>query len=178
MHDGAHGLIFKDRKLNDFASQWFCAYPVMTDTIPYRKYHSLHHKYTATDSCGRSFDSTFSIDTIPDIGAEIIFAGKECASDEKAKVVIKIEGAKKPVSWSFQTKILPVTDPVGWIQLQSSATASADVRINPSPLPETGTDNFTITIANVDANKDYRIVFTDANGCLSLIHISEPTRPY
>ena len=49
MHDGAHGLIFKDRKLNDFASQWFCAYPVMTDTIPYRKYHSLHHKYTETE---------------------------------------------------------------------------------------------------------------------------------
>ncbi|MDB4042961.1 fatty acid desaturase family protein [Gammaproteobacteria bacterium] len=49
MHDGAHGLIFKNRKLNDFASQWFCAYPVMTDMIPYRKYHSLHHKYTETD---------------------------------------------------------------------------------------------------------------------------------
>jgi len=49
MHDGAHSLIFENRKLNDFASQWFCAYPVMTDTIAYRKYHSLHHKYTETD---------------------------------------------------------------------------------------------------------------------------------
>ena len=35
MHDGAHGLIFKNRKLNDLASQWLCAYPVMTDTVPY-----------------------------------------------------------------------------------------------------------------------------------------------
>lgn len=49
MHDGAHGLIFKNKKLNDFVSQWFCAYPVMTDTIPYRKIHSLHHKYTETE---------------------------------------------------------------------------------------------------------------------------------
>ena len=29
MHDGAHGLMYKNRKLNDFASQWFCAFPVM-----------------------------------------------------------------------------------------------------------------------------------------------------
>ena len=49
MHDGAHGLIFKNRKLNDFASQWLCAYPVMTDTIPYRKVHSQHHKFTDTE---------------------------------------------------------------------------------------------------------------------------------
>ena len=46
MHDGAHGLMYKNRKLNDFASQWFCAFPVMTDTFPYRKIHSQHHKYT------------------------------------------------------------------------------------------------------------------------------------
>ena len=32
MHDGAHGLIFENRQTNDLVSQWFCAYPVMTDT--------------------------------------------------------------------------------------------------------------------------------------------------
>ena len=49
MHDGAHGLIFRDRKINDYVAQWFCAYPIMIDTIPYRKYHSLHHQFTETD---------------------------------------------------------------------------------------------------------------------------------
>ena len=49
MHDGAHGLIFKNRKLNDWASQWLCAFPVMTDTLPYRKVHSQHHKFTDTE---------------------------------------------------------------------------------------------------------------------------------
>ncbi len=49
MHDGAHGLMYKNRKLNDFISQWFCSYPVMTDTLPYRKIHSQHHKFTETD---------------------------------------------------------------------------------------------------------------------------------
>ncbi len=49
MHDGAHGLIFNNRKYNDWASQWLCAFPVMTDTLPYRKIHSQHHKFTDTD---------------------------------------------------------------------------------------------------------------------------------
>ena len=49
MHDGAHGLIFKNRKLNDWVSQWLCAFPVMTDTLPYRKVHSQHHKFTDTE---------------------------------------------------------------------------------------------------------------------------------
>lgn len=49
MHDGAHGLMYENRKLNDLASQWLCAFPVMTDTLPYRRIHSQHHKYTETD---------------------------------------------------------------------------------------------------------------------------------
>ena len=49
MHDGAHGLIFKDRNLNDWASEWLCAFPVMTDTLPYSKVHSQHHKFTDTE---------------------------------------------------------------------------------------------------------------------------------
>ena len=60
MHDGAHGLIFKNRKLNDLASQWLCAYPVMTDTVPYRKVHSQHHKFTDTEKD-------------PDLGLPLLF---------------------------------------------------------------------------------------------------------
>ena len=47
MHDGAHGLIFKNRKLNDLVSQWLCAFPVMSDTLPYRKVHSQHRQQQA-----------------------------------------------------------------------------------------------------------------------------------
>ena len=28
MHDGAHNLISKNKKINDFISQWLCAYPM------------------------------------------------------------------------------------------------------------------------------------------------------
>ncbi|HSZ73189.1 MAG TPA: fatty acid desaturase family protein [Rhizomicrobium sp.] len=46
MHDGAHGVLMKTPWLNEFASQWFCAFPVIADTIPYRHYHLKHHRST------------------------------------------------------------------------------------------------------------------------------------
>jgi fatty acid desaturase len=46
MHDGAHGILFKTRKINDWVSQWLCAYPVFTETWSYRKYHLKHHRFT------------------------------------------------------------------------------------------------------------------------------------
>lgn len=46
MHDAAHGVLTRSRRLNDPLSQWLCAYPVFTNTIPYRHYHLVHHRQT------------------------------------------------------------------------------------------------------------------------------------
>jgi len=46
MHDAAHGLLFKTRRLNEVAGQWLCAYPVGTDLHLYRPYHLKHHRHT------------------------------------------------------------------------------------------------------------------------------------
>jgi fatty acid desaturase len=46
MHDAAHGVLLANHKWNDPVSQWFAAYPVFTDTIPYRHYHLVHHRRT------------------------------------------------------------------------------------------------------------------------------------
>jgi len=46
MHDAAHGVLLASRKWNDPVSQWLVAYPVFTDTIPYRHYHLVHHRRT------------------------------------------------------------------------------------------------------------------------------------
>lgn len=46
MHDGAHGILFKTRRVNNWVSQWLCAYPVFTETWSYRKYHLKHHRFT------------------------------------------------------------------------------------------------------------------------------------
>jgi len=51
MHDAAHRALFSNRKLNDWAGNWLCAYPVWTDLEPYRPYHLRHHakNYTVED---------------------------------------------------------------------------------------------------------------------------------
>ena len=46
MHEGAHGLITNNTKLNNSLSQWICAFPVWSDTYGYRHYHLAHHRNT------------------------------------------------------------------------------------------------------------------------------------
>lgn len=46
MHDGAHGLLFANRYLNDGVATWFCASPVFTSLALYRPYHLKHHRFT------------------------------------------------------------------------------------------------------------------------------------
>lgn len=46
MHDAAHGLLFANRRLNDWAAAWLCAYPVFTSLALYRPYHLTHHRFT------------------------------------------------------------------------------------------------------------------------------------
>ncbi len=46
MHDGAHGALANDERLNLALSQWFCAYPIFAETRAYRSYHLKHHAHT------------------------------------------------------------------------------------------------------------------------------------
>lgn len=48
MHEAAHRTLFKNRALNDWVGNWLAAYPVWTDTAPYRAYHLVHHAKTGT----------------------------------------------------------------------------------------------------------------------------------
>jgi fatty acid desaturase len=50
MHEAAHRTMFKNRKLNDVACNWLCAYPVWADVSPYRSYHLIHHAKTGTEA--------------------------------------------------------------------------------------------------------------------------------
>jgi fatty acid desaturase len=43
MHEAAHRSLLKNRALNDLVGNWLCAYPVWSDTKPYRPYHLQHH---------------------------------------------------------------------------------------------------------------------------------------
>ena len=46
MHDAAHGLLFADRRLNEWVGSWLCAYPVAASLSLYRPYHLTHHRHT------------------------------------------------------------------------------------------------------------------------------------
>jgi fatty acid desaturase len=46
MHDGAHGLLHPDRKINNFLGQWLSGAATGSDLYAYRAYHLTHHKFT------------------------------------------------------------------------------------------------------------------------------------
>ena len=50
MHDGAHRALARPAALNDWLSDWLCAYPVLLATAPYRRYHLKHHAFTQQDN--------------------------------------------------------------------------------------------------------------------------------
>lgn len=45
-HEASHYLLFKNAKLNEMASNWFCLYPLWSMTYNYRLQHLAHHQYT------------------------------------------------------------------------------------------------------------------------------------
>lgn len=48
MHEAAHRALFSNRRLNDWAGNWLCGFPVWSDLKPYRAYHLQHHAKTGT----------------------------------------------------------------------------------------------------------------------------------
>ena len=48
MHEAAHRTLFSNRRVNDWAANWLCAFPVWSDLRPYRPYHLQHHMKTWT----------------------------------------------------------------------------------------------------------------------------------
>lgn len=44
-HEAAHYMLFRNRLLNEFVSEWFCMYPILGTTHSYRVQHLGHHQY-------------------------------------------------------------------------------------------------------------------------------------
>jgi len=49
MHDSAHGILFKDKALNECVGKYLLAAPYGGDMLSYRKYHLKHHRYTQSE---------------------------------------------------------------------------------------------------------------------------------
>ncbi len=44
MHEAAHRLLFRNRKLNDFTGRWLLGFPSFTPIDAYRRGHMAHHR--------------------------------------------------------------------------------------------------------------------------------------
>jgi fatty acid desaturase len=44
-HEAAHYMLFRNRRLNEFVSEWFCMYPLWGTTHDYRVQHLGHHQF-------------------------------------------------------------------------------------------------------------------------------------
>jgi fatty acid desaturase len=49
-HDGAHGLICRNKTLNYWLAQLLCFWPLLYDIKSYRKFHWDHHRHTGEDN--------------------------------------------------------------------------------------------------------------------------------
>jgi fatty acid desaturase len=49
VHDGTHYTLAKNRNVNDFLSDFFCALPIFISTRGFRIFHITHHRYTRTE---------------------------------------------------------------------------------------------------------------------------------
>jgi len=45
IHEGTHFTLFKDRNLNELASDWLGGFPIYTSTQAYRLHHYAHHQF-------------------------------------------------------------------------------------------------------------------------------------
>jgi len=45
IHEGTHFMLFANRKLNELASDWLAAFPILTTTYHYRLHHLAHHQF-------------------------------------------------------------------------------------------------------------------------------------
>ncbi len=44
-HEGSHRTLFRNRLLNEVASDWLCMFPIFTTTYMYRLQHLAHHQF-------------------------------------------------------------------------------------------------------------------------------------
>jgi fatty acid desaturase len=44
-HEASHYMLFRNRKLNELVSEWFCMFPMLSTTHFYRLQHLAHHQF-------------------------------------------------------------------------------------------------------------------------------------
>src|SRR5262245_25397919 len=65
-HEGSHRTLFRNRWLNELASDWLCMYPLFTTTYMYRLQHLAHHQFVNDPLRDPNIVQMRATDTWPD----------------------------------------------------------------------------------------------------------------
>jgi fatty acid desaturase len=65
-HEGSHRTLFRNRWLNEQASDWLCMYPIFTTTYMYRLQHLAHHQFVNDPDRDPNVLQMRATDTWPD----------------------------------------------------------------------------------------------------------------
>ena len=87
MHDAAHGLLFANRRLNEWVGAWLCAAPVFTSLALYRPYH-LHAP--SPHAAGRGSRSR-PVGAVPDHRAEPVAQDRAATSPGRTAYQRRLE---------------------------------------------------------------------------------------
>ena len=99
MHEAAHRLLFKDKRLNDFVGRWLLGYPSLTNVDGYRRVHAAHHRqefgpdepdialYIGYPIAPASFRRKLTRDAIGRTGFKLLaqFFGSARSTDQKSR---------------------------------------------------------------------------------------------
>ena len=113
-----------------------------------------NYSYTFTDGCGRTLEGVFTISNAAELGTSVLFAGKECAADTNAKVVLRIEGAAKPITWVLSQGGTTIYTQVNTTNYTKDGDSDAFTSAN-----------YTLTFEDISLG-DYKFTFTDKNECV------------
>jgi len=73
VHEGAHKLIVKNKKLNDLIGNWVCGGPIGISMTQYRMDHGKHHNYPNTDLDAPSDLEKYTVTNIASPSLWILF---------------------------------------------------------------------------------------------------------
>ncbi|HJZ90741.1 MAG TPA: fatty acid desaturase [Gemmataceae bacterium] len=65
-HEGSHRTLFRNRWLNELASDWLCMFPIFSATYMYRLQHLAHHQFVNDPDRDPNVVQMRSTDTWPD----------------------------------------------------------------------------------------------------------------
>ena len=121
------------------------------------------YNYIITNSCGKDITGVFSISDASSFGSKIVFAGYECVDTDKGTLLVKIQGATKPISWNLKKD--------GAIIITEGNTGSYDYSDEYDDANDGDVISFSVSVPNLSSG-EYKFSFTDVFGCTETVDVN------